>query len=84
MFTGYSKINGLPFGTIRELPSEEGFARAILVDQFEDEQCWLVVDLWGVTDMLTDIEVLDWPIVHHPANTTLAHQKPLYIQGTLF
>ena len=79
----YSQINRLPFGTIRQ-DTANGFATAVLVDQFEDEHCWAIVDLWGYCDLLRDEEVEDWPIVFYPEGTTLEHYHNRPIQGTIF
>jgi hypothetical protein len=57
-------VNQLPHGTVRRAP--EGFAHAILLDQFGKESKWHIVDLYGLVEGDSDEEVTDWPIVYVP------------------
>lgn len=60
--------NGLRYGTVRRALA--GFAHAILLDQHDNPETWLIVDLYGnmtwADGLLTDEEVADWPIVYEP------------------
>ena len=58
--------NGLPHGTLRRAP--EGFAHAILLDQFRRSSTWLVIDVYGPMHITDDEEVADWPIVYTPVD----------------
>jgi hypothetical protein len=58
--------NGLRYGVVRR-ELAPGFAHAILLDQGGHEKTWLLVDLYGSMEMLTDEDVADWPIVYTPA-----------------
>ena len=68
--------NGLPFGTTRRAPSP-GFAHATLIDPDGDPRTWLVVDLYGPTDLVTDNDVATWPVVYQPTTDSVwADQHP--------
>jgi hypothetical protein len=59
--------NRLPHGTVRRSP--EGFAHAILLDQFGKDDKWLIVDLYGPVNTDGDDgddKVATWPIVYVP------------------
>src|SRR3954463_2321126 len=57
-------VNRLPHGTVKRSP--EGFAHAILLDQFGEAK-WLTVDLYGPMETEADVDVVDWPVVYVPA-----------------
>lgn len=58
--------NEEPLAVMRRAP--QGFAHAILCDQGNSEQCWLVIDAYGPMEMTNEAAVHDWELVYVPTH----------------
>ena len=71
-------LNGLTYGTIRRCPVPAVLAYAILLEEGGRGQTWEVIDLYGTTtDVYTDAQVADWPIVYTPVDDEEWDDRPV-------